>query len=171
MEYASLFTTIAEIAGVFVGFAALIGVTHRSETGTVQRARIQAVVTTGLLIVLAALVPVALESYRLTDRALWVTSSAAYLLLNWAAIALALRRTDNRRVASTQARETPVVITLFWALEVAVQGPLLLVLLGVNPALDEAFYRTALVVHLFEAAFVLAQLVYSPGAQRRATPP
>lgn len=170
MDYASLFTTIAEIAGVFVGFAALIGVTHRSRGQATERARIQAVVTTGLLVVVAALVPVAVESYRLTDRTLWVASSAAYLLLNWAAIGLALRRSDTRRVASAQARETPVVIALFWLLEVAVQVPLVLVLLGVSPALDEAFYRTALVVHLFEAAFVLAQLVYSPGAQARATP-
>jgi len=63
------------------------------------------------------------------------------------------------------------MVTLFWALEVAVPGPLLLVLLGVNPTLDEACYRTALVVHLFEAAAVLAQLVYSPGGRPRAARP
>jgi hypothetical protein len=62
-----------------------------------------------------------------------------------------------------------VVIALFWLLEVAVQLPLVLVVLGAAPDLDGAFYLTALVVHLFEAAFVLAQLVYSAGDRQPAS--
>jgi hypothetical protein len=51
---------------------------------------------------------------------------------------------------------------VFWGvLEVAIQVPLLLAVLGVLPDLAPAFYTTALVVHLFQAAFVLGQFVYS----------
>lgn len=156
-----LFITIAEIAGVFVGFAALIAVTRRSEIDAAQLGQIQAVVTIGLLVVVAALVPVGLGAYGIRDGSLWVASSLVYLTLNWVVILIALRRAENRQIASAQARSSPLTAALFWLLEIAVQLPLLLVVFGVNRDLDLAFYMTALVFHLFEAAFILAQLVYS----------
>ena len=156
-----LFVTIAEIAGVFVGFAALIAVTRRSEIDATMLAPIQAVVTIGLLVVVAGLVPVGLSVYEVSERALWVTSSIVYFALNWIVIIIALRRSENRRHAGAQARTTPFTAAFFWLLEVAVQLPLLLVVFGVNTDLDPAFYTTALVFHLFEAAFILVQLVYS----------
>lgn len=157
----ALFVTIAEIAGVFVGFAALISVTRRSEIDAAQLGQIRAVVTVGLLVVVAALLPVGLAAYDVTDRGLWVASSVAYLVLNWIVIVLALRRPENRQLAGGQARATPVLAGLFWLLEVAVQLPLLLILFGFNPDFDSALYLTALVFHLFEAAFILAQIVYA----------
>lgn len=160
LDDAGLFLTIAEIAGVFVGFAALIGVTRRSDAAGPQRARVQAVVTSGLLVVVAAIVPVGLAAYGLGDRGVWVVSSLVYLALNWAVIALALRRSTNRDLARAQWRETPAGAAFFWVLEAAIQVPLLLVVLGVARDVDPALYLTALAFHLFEAAFILAQLVY-----------
>lgn len=157
---ADLFVTLAEIAGVFVGFAALIGVTQRSEIDRSQLARIQAVVTSGLLAVVGALVPVALHAYGAEGAGLWVTSALTYLVLNWAVIYLALRQAPNRETVLAQARTKPLASALFWLLELAIQVPLLLVVFGVNRDLDQALYLTALVFHLFEAALVLAQLVY-----------
>ena len=55
-----LFVAIAEIAGVFVGFGALISVTRGAEIEASVLGRIRAVVTIGLLVVVAALVPVGL---------------------------------------------------------------------------------------------------------------
>jgi hypothetical protein len=156
-----LFVTIAEIAGVFVGFAALISVTRRVEIDVPQLGQLRAVVTIGLMVVVAALIPVALSAYDLTGHALWVAAGIAYLLLNWTVIALALRRPENRRLAAAQARTTPVTAVFFWLLEIPIQAPLLLVVFGVSRRLDSAFYLTALVFHLFEAVLVLAQLVYS----------
>ena len=161
MEEIGLFVTIAEIAGVFVGFAALIAVTRRSEIDAAQLGQIQAVVTIGLLVVVAALVPVALNAYDVAGHGLWVISSLVYFVLNWVVIILALRIPKYRQIAGAQARTSPVTAAFFWLLEVAVQLPLLLVIFGVNRDLDLAFYLTALVVHLFEAAFILAQLVYA----------
>jgi hypothetical protein len=54
------------------------------------------------------------------------------------------------------------VAAFFWILlELPLQIPLILILLGLRPDLEPAFYLTALMFNLFEAAFVLAQLVYS----------
>lgn len=156
----SAFVTIAEIAGVFVGFAALIAVTRRSDIDATQLGQIRAVVTVGLQVVVAALVPVALGAYGVEGRGLWVAAALVYLALNGVVIGLALRRAENRQLAGTQARATPIMAALFWLLEAGVQVPLLLVVVGVGDV-DLALYLTALVVHLFEASLILAQLVYA----------
>lgn len=156
-----LFVALAQIAGVFVGFAALISVTRRSEIEVGQLSQIRAVVTIGLVVIVAALAPIGLDAYDVTGHALWLVASLVYLLLNWVVIYLALRRPENRQLATAQVRGSPVMAALFWLLEIPVQVPLLLVVFAVNPDLDAAFYITAVVFHLFEAAFVLAQLVYN----------
>lgn len=168
VEDIALFVTIAEIAGVFVGFAALIAVTRRSEIDASQLGQIRAVVTIGLLVVVAALVPVTLGAYDVAVNTLWLIASIVYLVLNWAVIYLALRRPENRRLAAAQARTKPMMAALFWVLEIPIQVPLLLVVFGVSSDLDLAFYLTALVFHLFEAALVLAQLVYTQVGRHQA---
>ena len=168
VEGVALFVTIAEIAGVFVGFAALISVTRRSEIEAPQLAQIQAVVTSGLLVVVAALVPVGLTFYNVTGHGLWVAASVIYLALNWMVILFALQRSANREQARAQARQSPIGAAFFWMMELAIQVPLLLIIFGVNSDLDVAFYMTALVFHLFEAAFILAQLVYAQAGKHRA---
>ncbi|HXV71566.1 MAG TPA: hypothetical protein VEB69_09210 [Acidimicrobiia bacterium] len=167
-EEVVLFVTIAEIAGVFVGFAALISVTRRDDIEASQLAQIRAVVTSGLLVVVAALVPVGLAFYHVEGHGLWVTASVVYLILNWVVIYLALQRSANREQARAQARQSPVGAAFFWLLELAIQVPLLLIVFGVNRDLDVAFYMTALVFHLFEAVFILVQLVYAQAGRHRA---
>lgn len=168
MEDIVLFVTIAEIAGVFVGFAALISVTRRAEIETSQLGQIRAVVTIGLMVVVAALIPVALGAYDIAGHALWLVTSLVYLLLNWTVIFLALRRPENRRLAAAQVRTRPVTALFFWLMEIPIQVPLLLVVFSVDRDLDSAFYLTALVFHLFEAVLVLAQLVYAQVGRHQA---
>lgn len=167
-EDGALFITIAEIAGVFVGFAALISVTRRSDVEASQLGQIQAVVTSGLLVVVAALIPVGLDVYDVSGHGLWVASSLIYLILNWIVIYLALQRSGNRELARAQMRNSPVGAAFFWLLELAIQVSLLLIVFGVNRDMDVALYLTALVLHLFEAAFILAQLVYAQAGRHRA---
>lgn len=156
-----LFVTIAEIAGVFVGFGALIGVTRRSDIEAAQLGQLQGVVTGGLLVVVAGLIPVGLDTYGIEGRTLWVISSIIGLVLSWVVIFLALQRSANRELARAQVRNSPIGAAFFWLLELAIELPFLLVLLGVDPELDMALYLTALVFHLFQAALILAQLVYA----------
>ncbi|MCB0912845.1 MAG: hypothetical protein KDB60_14630 [Propionibacteriaceae bacterium] len=161
-QYADLFVAIAEIAGVFVGFAALIGVARRGDVTTAQLGQIRAVVSLGLVVVVAALVPVGLGLYGLPDRALWTISGLIFLALVWTVIILSLRARENRQLVVSQARTSPVAAAFFWVLlELPIQVPLLLAILGIFPGLGPAFYLTALAFNLFEAAFVLALLVYA----------
>lgn len=162
MPEPAVFIAIAEIAGVFVGFGALISVTRRADVEAAQLGAIRAVVTAGLTVVVAALIPVVLGAYGLEGRTLWFVSSVLFLGLSWAVIGLSLRSESNRRLMASLAKERPASVMFFWlALELPIQIPLILAVLGLFPDLDQAFYVTALAFNLFEAAFVLAQLVYS----------
>ncbi|MFW6069354.1 MAG: hypothetical protein ACOC9E_07205 [Chloroflexota bacterium] len=157
-----LFVSMAEIAGVFVGFGALISVTGRSEAAAEQLGQIQAVVTIGLVVLVAGLIPVGLDRYGVTGRTLWFTSSLVFLILSWGLILVSLRREESRQLMFAQLRSRPFSAAFFWLLlELPVQIPLFLALFGVRPQLDPAFYLTALLFNLFQAAFVLANLVYS----------
>ncbi len=112
--------------------------------------------------IVAALVPIVLGSYGLTGRNLWFINSLVFLVLIWAVIILSIRRPENRELVVSETRANPAVAAFFWLLlEVPIQLPLVLAVLGLFPDLEPAFYITALVFSLFQAAFVLAQLVYS----------
>ena len=157
-----LFVTMAEIAGVFVGFGALISVTRGDEIAADQLGHIQAVVTIGLVVLVAGLIPVGLDRYGVTGRSLWFISSLVFLILSWAVNLLSLRREESRQLLLDQLRSRPLNAAFFWLLlELPVQVPLFLAVFGARPALDAAFYLTALLFNLFQAAFVLAHLVYS----------
>lgn len=157
-----VFVGLAGIAGVFVGFAALISFTRRPEIEEHQLTHIRAVVTIGLLVIAATLLPIGLSRYGVEGHALWLVCSLVFLSLVWYVGIMGLRRRENRQYVVTQAQTSPVTTAFFWlVLELPIHVLLILAILGLFPDLEPAFYTTALVIHLFEAAFVLAQLVYS----------
>ena len=162
IQDADLFVALAQIAGVFVGFGALISVTRRTEIEPADLAHIRGVVTIGLAVIIAALIPLGLGRYGVTGHNLWSICSLVFLSLIWAVLILSVRRPDTRELMFSQARANPVMAAFFWLLlEVPIQIPLVLAVLGLYPDLEPAFYTTALVLNLFEAAFVLARLVYA----------
>jgi hypothetical protein len=162
-----LLITIAEISGIFVGFGALIGATRRNEVDPYQLTRIRSVVTVGLLVIVAALVPVLIDLYGVTDHNLWFISSIIFLALNWVVIILSLRHYQRREFLLDHTfGSRKVTILLGLVLEVPMQTPLYLTLLGWFPSLEPAFYITALVFNLFQAAIVLTQIVHSQEPQK-----
>jgi hypothetical protein len=149
-----IFIGIAHIAGIFVGFEALISVTHQKEVG-----RIRGIVTVGLMTIIAALIPIGLGSYGLSGHSLWFWSSLIYFCLNWTVIILSLRMPENRELVRSQTKTSNI---LFWLIfEVPLEVPLILTIIGLFPDLEQAFYITALLFNLFSAAYVLSQIVYT----------
>ena len=163
------FIGVASIAGVFVGFGALISVTHRDAVETFQLVRIRAVVTVGLMIIVASLIPIGLNYYGITGHNLWFICSLVFLVLNWVMAILSLRNPENRAFTINWFRTKPIIAVLFFLLlELPFQVPLILILIGLYPNLELAFYTTALLLNLFEAAFILTQIVYSQVNKPRA---
>lgn len=159
--------TIAQIAGVFVGFGALISATGRNGNDAAQIGQIRAVVTIGLVVIVAALIPVGLgHYYQLTGHTLWALCSIVFLILSWSVTIFSLKLPENRKLTVTWVRASPSMAVFFWLLlEIPMQLPLILTILGLFPHLESAFYFTALVLNVFQAAFVLAQFVYSQQTQ------
>ena len=156
-----VFIGLAGIAGVFVGFAALIGLSRDDDVDAARFIDIRGVVTIGLLIIVVALVPVILGRYGLVDHALWLTSSLVFLTLLWTVMFYGMKRPENRAAMRAQAKAAPRLYVFFWvAGETPIQVSLLLIVFGVLPEFEPALYLTALVFQLFEAAYVLSELVY-----------
>ena len=104
-----LFVSLAEIAGIFVAFGALISLTRRSETAPIQEALLRFVVAIGLVVVVAALVPIALHRYGIASDFLWAATSAVFLLLIWSGLLTGIRTPDIRPAWITDARATPAL--------------------------------------------------------------
>jgi hypothetical protein len=162
MVEVELFVGIAHIAGIFIGFEALIGAIRKDEVDASQLGRIRGVVTIGLITIVSALIPIGFSYYGLTNHILWFLCSLVFLFLNWFVIIFSMRNPENRNEFFTLMRTKPVITVLFWILlEIPLQAPLILILTGVFTDLEPGFYITALLISLFQAAFVLGQLVYS----------
>lgn len=157
-ENLQLLLSIAEIAGVFVGFGALISFAR--DATAEARNQLLAVVMTGLVVLSAALLPVWLSRFGLTDRTLWVLSSVGFLLAIWVTLVIGFKDREFWEWNKADMKAHPVRAVLFWGfLEVPIQASLVLEILGVAPTFSSAFYVTALVLNLFEAATWLGRLV------------
>ena len=145
-----LFLAIAEISGVFVGFGALISFTRRNEIQAVQLGQIRAVVTIGLVVIVAALLPVGLSRYGVTGHGLWFTSSLIFLILVWAVTILSLRRPENRQVMMAQTREDDIGLFARIANHQPYDGPEAVPFSVLMPAFLTSELKTA-----FQIGFIL----------------
>jgi hypothetical protein len=155
-----LFIAIAEIAGVFVGFGALISLTRKNAIDFPQLGRLRGVVSVALVVIVAALIPVGISRYGITGHNFWLVCSIIFLFLVWAQILLSLSKSEYRKLLTKQTRVSPLGSIFFWLLlEAPIHVSLVLAIIGIYPDLEPAFYTTALLFHLFEATFLLVQIV------------
>jgi hypothetical protein len=164
MQDADLSMELAGIAGVFVGFGALISIRSGGASGNVEVGMLRGTVSFALTIV-AALAPVTLGHYGVTEHGTWALSSVLVLIGNvvtFAAMARTLEYRANRGAGYGGSRWLALVdlpAMALWVLATFL-GPIVIVL-GVALDLEAALYFTAVVVLLFQAALVLLTLVYA----------
>jgi len=160
MPETDLFMELAGIAGVFLGFGALISIRSAGTSEAFELTYIRGVVEMGTQVVVAALVPVALSSYGITGHELWLLSSLVYLGLSWGIFAVSMRVPEARAIAvATPWARRAVSLALFVPMQIA----LVLVVLGLVPDQESALYLTAIGLHLVTAASFLLSLAYSFG--------
>jgi len=169
MQDADLLVQLAGIAGVFVGFGALIAVRSGGPTEVDEVAYMRTVVWMGLLTVAAALAPVTLGRYDLPDHQVWALSSALALVGFVGMGALSVRTPEYRAGWSTfaPARLTAlesVVLAFYVLYMIAVVLAPSIIMLGVAPNLEAALYFTYVALILLGAGWALLELVF---AQRR----
>ena len=81
MQDADLLVSLAGIAGVFVGFGALISVRSGGPSDAHEVAYIRWVVSIGIWVVIAALAPVIVSRYDIAGHDLWLACSLLALVL------------------------------------------------------------------------------------------
>lgn len=157
-----LFVHLAEIAGVFVGFGALIAV--RSEEGsdahTVEYLR--GLVAGGLLVVVAALAPLVVSRFGMDGRALWLPCSILFLALFLIVWAVDARSAENRIERNANRALTVRYAMIALPMTFGMLGALILIIVGVWPQHDAALYFLAVTLWLVELGFSLIWLVWHP---------
>ena len=166
MADTELLIPLAEIAGVFVGFGALIAVRSAATSETHELVYIESVVSMAIWVVIAALVPVIVGGYGVTGHALWVVCSLLALVL-FAAIIIVVRRTPEHRAEADATwgaipvmRLAVVFGSTIWLPIASIAVALVLVVVGLFPDQEPALYVTAVSLGLFEAGFLLLVLVF-----------
>jgi len=170
MQGTELFLSLAEIAGVFVGFGALIAVRSGTAMTLSEINDIRWVVTTAIWVVIAALAPIIINSYGLTGHDLWLVSSLLALVLYLVMIAVYGRTPENRaeidyvRTTANLATAFLQVVAMFWLPTAGLVLALVLVVLGLFTSQEQALYLTGVGLGLFMSAMALLFVVFS---QRR----
>jgi hypothetical protein len=171
MQHTELFLSLAEIAGVFVGFGALISVRSGGASGRIEVGYTRGMVSSGVLTVVAALAPVTLGLFDLAEHQIWALSSALVLVGLIVFVAGQARTAEYRAnvaagVEATRAQSRsrwPAIVDTgaFVLYMIAVVLVPIVVLLGVAPELETALYFAVVVLILLGAAWLLLALVFS----------
>ena len=145
---------IAEISAAFAGFAALVSMLRQRGTSAdalhdILRLRI--VISTSMIVVVAALIPVGLTSLQLPDRVVWGISAGILLLLNYSVIFSFIKSYKPDIFA----------VGVVFMLELMDQVALVLVILNIWPELNYPLYLAALIFNICQAAFVFVRFVGS----------
>jgi peptidoglycan/LPS O-acetylase OafA/YrhL len=168
MQDAELLLSLAGIAGVFVGFGALISVRSGGlrEAGEVYVVRY--VVSLGIWVVIAAIAPAIVNRYAIAGHELWLVCSLLALALFAVVFVANARAPEGRpgRAAALAATPRALAMTMVqavatvWLPTASMVLALALVALGLFPDQEPALYLTAVAAVLFGAALSLLYVVF-----------
>ncbi len=172
MQDTELFLSLAEIAGVFVGFGALISVRSGGASDAHEVSYIRPVVTLAICVVIAALAPVIISRYGVTGHGLWLVCSLLALVL-FVGLWIVNYRTPEMREETAAASRAEIVpgVAANMLLVVPLVIALVLVALGLFPDQEPALYLTAVGLILFLDALNLLSLVFSQRRPRTTSGP
>ena len=156
IDQTALFYTLAQIAGIFVGFGALIAISAQKDETVItgEKQALTGVVMIGLFAIIGALLPVLLSAYEMPLSQVWIVAAIVMLVFDWITI------WPQRHVLIDAVKRRSAWDLVFWiGLEGTVQVPLVLILLPVLSDNAFALYATTLIASIFQAAGLLMLLV------------
>lgn len=153
-----LFVHFAEIAGVFVGFGALISMRSAHVTDVHDVVYLKGVLGLGVWVVVSALLPIAVNRYGVRDHPLWPSCAVVALIL-WATFLLVFSRGPESNFSNALAEPMDRLFPILGLpLHIVIAGSLALIILGVWAGVDEALYVTALTAGVVFAGYTLLAL-------------
>ena len=171
MQEAEVLLVLAEIAGVFVGFRALIAVRSGGASDARELLYIRSVLSIGVWVVVVALTPVTLGAYDIGERQVWLVSSLV-ALVGYVVMSFWLRSTPEMQevMASFSRAQMMREGGSYTFLFIPMLAALIVVALGLFPDHDAALFLTVVVLGLFGAALTLLWLVYEHGRSATVVP-
>ncbi len=162
MQDADLFMELAGIAGVFVGFGALIAVRSGGASDAFEVAWMRGVVSMGLAAVLGALAPVLISRYGVTEHEVWALSSILFLICFIGVFFINNLSPEARTAEDPIRRSLKIVRFAVWVPSMAFLflAPIAIAL-GLAPASEEALYFTLVALALAWCAMALLMLVFT----------
>jgi len=164
-----LFLHLAEIAGVFVGFGALITLRNSAESRDPHsRGYLRGIVWTGAVTIVLALLPLLLAEYGLSGHALWLTCAVIAPAL-WLTFVIIFNRAPEMSGDYERAHRAYGIafVSIGMPLHLTILGGSLLIILGILPAAEPALYATVVAATLVFAAWTLVMLTWDPLAKKR----
>jgi hypothetical protein len=162
LENTDTLLSVAEIAAAFAGFAALVSVIRRRDREPGEAIhdvlRLRLIISSSVVGVAAALIPVGLAGYGLDGGLIWRLSSLTFLVLSYGIILSFVNAYQPVRGDFPPDRLAVAVVT---SLEIVEQGSLLVVLLGLPLGNPAALYVTALIGNICQAGFIFVRFIAS----------
>ena len=179
MQDTELFLSLAEIAGVFVGFGALIAVRSGPAMGASEAqevAPMRLVVGFGMLTIIAALAPVTLGGYGLSTHQVLALSSVLVMVGYAGLLFIQVRAPGYKAAKEAVMAARPRIQNILEDVAFLFIGggsalALLAIVLGVAPELEAALYLTVVVLLLVMAAWTLLWLVFMERRQQAPSGP
>lgn len=156
-----LFVHFAEIAGVFIGFGALISLRSAQVTDVHDVVYLQAVLALGVWVVFGALVPVVVSRYGVIGHGLWLPSACAALAIWLAFMAAYVRRPETKALNRSREPLDRFFPVVGLPLHLVLVGSLTLIVLERWPDIEPALYVTALAAGVAFAGYTLLVYVLS----------
>ena len=150
--------TLAEVAGVFVGFAALVSTLKARETDSEKAVELTmnvVIVTTSALAIFAALLPIGIAQFTSAENFIWRTSSQILLLFEFGTIYMTTRLSGFSAAHRTRGLES----YSGWAVEAFILVPLILCALDLLPEYNGALYFLAVLALIVQAIFLFVGFV------------
>lgn len=176
MQGTDVLIPLAEIAGVFVGFGALIAVRSGATIAVTELDWLRYVLMMGIWVVITALAPTVIGSYGVSGHGLWLACSLLSLAVLAAMIVANGQTPEIRNVRPVWAAAAPslrvraaVFGSSVWLPLPSLILALLLVVLGVFPDQEPALYLTAVAIGLYAGAIALFIAVVWQGVREPRT--
>jgi hypothetical protein len=161
LVYTDALLTLAEVSATFAGFAALVTLFARRRlegTAAHDLLRLRLVIGVSVAVVMAALIPVAIAGYGLTEKMTWQLSSAIFLVLIYFVIGSFIASYISVKGSFPPDK---LAVTVALVLEVFIQASLISVLFGYAEERSYGLYISALIGTIGQAAFVFLRLISS----------
>lgn len=161
LNHTDTLMTLAEVSATFAGFAALVSLfaRRRLEGGAAHDLmRLRLVIGASVVVVMAALIPVAIAGFGLPEATIWRTSALIFLVLICFVIGSFLSSYGTVRGSFPPDK---LAVTVAVGLEILIQFSLITILFGGAEERYYGLYISALVGTIGQAAFVFLRLVES----------